>query len=61
VLSAQAKPFDDFPADHVEKLKQIPEVAAFYNKYGPLGVDVLPDGAFFPTRLAFRRKTTKSN
>jgi hypothetical protein len=46
VLSAQAKPFDDHPANHVEDLKQIPEVAAFYEKYGHHGVDVFPDGAY---------------
>lgn len=46
VLSAQRKPFDDSPANHIEELKQIPEVAAFYEKYGHHGVDVFPDGAF---------------
>lgn len=46
VLSARAKPFDDSPANHVEELKQIPEVAAFYQKYGHYDVDVFPDGAF---------------
>jgi hypothetical protein len=46
VLSARARPFDDVPANHVEELKQIPEVAAFYQKYGHYGVDVFPDGAF---------------
>ncbi|MEO9363318.1 MAG: hypothetical protein ABI348_05395, partial [Nitrososphaera sp.] len=45
VLSARAKPFDDSPANHVEELKQIPEVAAFYQKYGHYDVDVFPDGA----------------
>jgi hypothetical protein len=46
VLSAGAKPFDDSPAIHLEELKQIPEAAAFYQKYGHHGVDVFPDGAF---------------
>lgn len=45
-LSAGAKPFDDSPANHLEELKQIPEVDAFYQKYGHHGVEVFPDGAF---------------
>lgn len=45
VSSAGAKPFDDSPANH-EELKQIPEVAAFYQKYEQYGIDILSDGAF---------------
>ena len=45
-LSAKAKPFDDSPANHLEELKQIPEVDAFYEKYGHYGVDVFPYGDF---------------
>jgi hypothetical protein len=46
ILSARAKPFEDSPASHVEELKQIPEVAAFYQKYGHYGIDIFPDGAY---------------
>jgi len=48
VFTSQRKPFDDSPANHLEELKQIPEVAAFYERYGQHGVDVYPDGAFSP-------------
>lgn len=45
-FASQRKPFDDSPANHLEELKQIPEVAAFYEKYGQHDVLVSPDGAF---------------
>lgn len=45
-FASQRKPFDDSPTNHLEELKQIPEVAAFYDRYGDYGVNVYPDGAF---------------
>ena len=45
-LSVKTKPFDGYPADHIEELKQIPEVKMFYEKYGDHGVSVSPDGAY---------------
>jgi len=42
-LTVKTKPFDDYPGNHVEELKQIPEVAMLYEKYG---VSVFPDGAY---------------
>lgn len=46
VFASRAKPFDDSPANHLEELKQIPEVAVFYEKYGDQDVKVFPDGAY---------------
>jgi len=46
VLTVKIKPFDDYPGNHIEELKQIPEVNMFYEKYGDYGVSVFPDGAY---------------
>ncbi|QMU54762.1 MAG: hypothetical protein GKS07_07675 [Nitrosopumilus sp.] len=45
-LTVKTKPFDDYPENHVEELKQIPEISMFYEKYGDYGVSVFPDGAY---------------
>ncbi len=45
-FTAKIKPYDDWPSNHVEELKQIPEVNMFYEKYGNYGITVFPDGAF---------------
>ena len=46
-FTVKTKPYDGLPSDHVEELKQIPEVNMFYEKYGDYGVSVFPDGAYF--------------
>ncbi len=46
VFTVRIKPYDDWPGNHVEELKQIPEVNMFYEKYGHYGVLVFPDGAY---------------
>jgi len=45
-LTVKTKPFDGYPGDHVEELKQIPEVSMFYEKYGDYGVSVFSDGVY---------------
>lgn len=45
-LIVKVKPFYDSPADHIEELKKIPEVAAFYQRYGHHNVIVFPDGVY---------------
>ena len=45
-LTVKTKPFDDYPGNHVEDLKQIPEVAMLYEKYGQYGISVFPDGVY---------------
>jgi len=45
-LFVKIKPFYDSPANHIEDLKRIPEVAAFYQKYGHHDVTVFPDGVY---------------
>ena len=45
-LTVKTKPYDDYPGNHVEELKQIPEVGMFYEKYGDRGVSVFSDGAY---------------
>ncbi len=41
---ARLKPYDSWPSNHVDDLKQIPEVAAFYSHYEDYGVLVFADG-----------------
>ena len=46
-FTAKIRPYgDDYPGDHIEELKQIPEVNMFYEKYGDYEVLIFPDGAF---------------
>ncbi len=45
-FTLKIKPYDDYPGNHAEELKQIPEVNMFYEKYGNYGISVFSDGAF---------------
>ena len=45
-LLVKIKPFYDSPANHIEELKRMPEVAAFYQKYGNHDVTVFSDGVY---------------
>ena len=58
VLFVRIKPFNDSPLNHIEELKQIPEVAIFYQKYGKYGIDVFPDGAY-SYQVGFQAKNEK--
>lgn len=45
-LTVKTKPFSDYPGNHVEDLKQIPEVDMFYKKYEDYGISIFQDGAY---------------
>ena len=57
-LTVKTKPFDDYPGNHVEELKQLPEINAFYEKYGDYGVSVFTDGAYF-YQIGFQSGTSE--
>jgi uncharacterized protein YxeA len=57
-LFVRVKPFNDSPMNHIEELKQIPEVAMFYQNYEKYGIDVFPDGAY-SYQVGFQAKNEK--